>query len=455
MIPTGLSGTAALPPSKSMSHRALFIAALKGYFGESFTVSNCSDCDDVRLTARALIRLGLIERIGEGRYASVPLASRRQPSRVMRFSVGESATTLRFLLPFCAALGVKAYFVMRPGLARRIEEKELQPFNEHGASCAYYRNRLSLRGRLQPGEYRMEADKSSQWISGLLLSLPMLEAPSTVVPVGIKVSVPYTELTYSMLYRVGARMALSPRGFVIPPYQTEPDENCTIPRDTECTVSVDETAALYEVLLASAAAKPEGLLLKNFHIGEVHADGRFFYDVRTMRLKYDEEEDGLRVYPQRLDFPEELAMKDYPDLVPYAAALAAFLPYTVRLTGTGRLRFKESSRGEVLAEELKKLGGRIRVEEDELICGGSEAGEARSIRLEDGAVRLNGFGDHRIVMAELLAAYAVGAPVLLEGAESVAKSWPSFWSDLRAVGLYAVDEDDTVAINRRKYSSEL
>ncbi len=368
--PSTLKGTIQSIPSKSQAHRALICAALSG---KPELVSIERPSQDLMATKQAL-------EILRGAGAA---------------DCRESGTTLRLLVPLAAALGLDVTFTGEGRLPRRPMEPLLSLLEDHGVrfSRAFLPFRLS--GRLRCGNYRIPGNISSQYISGLLLALPLLEGDSLLTLTTQLESSAYVAMTLDCQKTFGLRIQPSETGWAIPGGQTYRAPG-------SFTVEGDWSNAAFWL---AASALGSDLEVTGLSAESLQADRR----IRTI-----------------LDSGEtDTDVREIPDLVPVLAVLACGKTETTVLRNCGRLRLKESDRIESVKAMILSLGGRIRVEGEDLVIEGSGS-------LEGGAV--DSFEDHRIAMAAAIAATFCRRPVLIRGAQAVSKSYPGFFADYNALG---------------------
>lgn len=366
IYPGTLRGAGAVPPSKSDAHRLLIAAYLSG----GRRIAGLPDCEDVQATSRCL------DAMTDGGV----------------LSFGESASTMRFLLPVVCALGMTRSFTMSPGLAKRPAGPFWAELKRHGAAG----DGVSvIGGSLKSGVYRLDADISSQFVSGLLFALPLLPGDSRIVYRGAAVSRPYIDMTARTLALSGIVLRAEPDGFQIPGGQ-----RYDLPEGMK--VERDWSAAAYWLCadrLGSAVT-----------LTGMNADSRQGDRTVTEKLAY---------LGGRID------LTDTPDLLPPLAVTAAAIPgIETVFTGVGRLRYKESDRVTAVRDLIRSVGGTAE--------SGADTLTVRGARLRGG--RADGQGDHRIVMSAALAALAADGPVTVTDAEKVNKSWPSFFEDFAALG---------------------
>ena len=390
--PCKLHGTVSAPPSKSCAHRALICAALSG--GVS-TVHGVSESEDLLATLDCISALGLRwERSGQDIRISGQFKSRLDGAI---FSCRESGSTLRFLLPVALAIGGSAVFTGSERLMQRGVSVYEALFAEKGVSIAKTADSIAVEGRLRAGTYTIRGDISSQFVSGLLFALPLIDGDSVLHILPPVESRPYIGLTLDALQSAGIHVE-------------EPSENrFYIPGRQQyqaADVAVEGDWSNAAVLFALRA------------LG---------HDLTVSGLRPDSRQ-GDRVCTEllhRLDEPQpEIDLSDCPDLAPVLFAAAAAKHGAV-FTGTRRLRLKESDRASSMAEELRKFGISVEVSENRVAVFPGV--------LHHPAQPLSGRHDHRIVMALTLLCTLTGGEI--QEAEAVRKSWPGFFPALEASGL--------------------
>ncbi len=388
--PFTLKGEINAPSSKSVAHRYLIGAALCE--GTS-VISELELCDDTRATIGCLKALGaeITEEKGRITVSSGDFLKRSAVSADCR----ESGSTLRFLIPLALCSDKKITF----SGSKRLFERPLDAYEELCRDNGFLFEKgelsLTLQGNLKGTEYTLRGDVSSQFVSGLMLALVMLNRDSVINIQPPFVSRPYAELTAEILRQFGADVRF-----------TDP-----------CTVTVKK-AALHPVEVKADADYSSASFLEGFnHIGS---------DIKIKGLNPDSLQ-ADRVYKEYFDLLSEAAprldVSDCPDLAPVLIALAALKNGAV-LTGTDRLKTKESDRALAMHEELKKMGGGLIFGKDTLTVPPQS--------LSRSTEPLSSHNDHRIAMALSLILSRVGGEIA--GAEAVKKSYPAFFEDIKRLG---------------------
>lgn len=391
ITPSRASGTATAPPSKSMAHRALLAGALS----PGSTIRNLAYSKDIEATLACLQALGAaIEK-----DADVIGIGGVDPARVPSGTVlpcNESGSTLRFLLPLCM-IADKAITLTG---SERLLERPLSVYEDialsQGIRWTKGESAVTVCGRLKSGDYTIPGDISSQFITGLLYTLPLLDGDSRLTVTGRFESASYIDLTLSVLSTFGVVIRREGNIFVIPGNQK--------PHVCDYTVEGD----------CSNAAFLEGLNLLG---GNVKVNGLSDITLQGDRVYRD-------MYRQLQMGHREFDLSDCPDLGPVMFAMAAAMGGAV-FTGTARLRIKESDRSAAMAAELAKFGIRTTVEDNRVVIHPGT--------LQTPAEPLCGHNDHRIVMSLSLLCTLTGGEIV--GAEAVSKSYPDFFEILKSLQI--------------------
>ena len=405
IIPTKLQGTVTPPPSKSLAHRLLIAAALSD--GRS-TITNLGDSQDITATRRCLSALGAgIEGL-EGNAVRVHGlgSSIIQAGPAPILDCGESGSTLRFLIPLALLVNGKAALTGHG----RLMERPLKPyedlFREKGIAWEITDGILTVDGgrgydrlALDPGEYRLPGNVSSQFFTGLLFALPLLDGDSALVPTTPLESRDYLELTRQAQALAGVHSQWQGDTLLIPGGQRYQPFAASVEADWS------QAAFWYAANFLGAQA-----------------------DIRGLDPASSQGDRAVASFYWKLARPGdvELDVSQCPDLVPPLCAMAAVRKGTARLTHAARLRLKESDRLSSVTAALTALGADIQEGADSLTIRGLD-------RLAGGGV-VDCQNDHRIAMMAAVAAQACDRPVTLLGAECVSKSYSRFWEDYKMLG---------------------
>ncbi len=407
--PSVIRGTLTPPPSKSAAHRLLIAAALAG----EGRVRGLSLSADMEATLRAVRGLGVSVRLDGDAACFAPAPPSSSPSP-LPVDCGESGSTLRFLIPLYAARGIPAVFTGHGRLPERPLGVYADCLPPHGVTLSAASGLpLTVTGRLTGGDFALPGDVSSQFITGLLFALPLCREDSRIRLTTPLESAGYVDMTLQVLRQAGIRVEPLEDGWFIPGSQTY--------RPLDTAVESDWSQAAF--LLAAGALGGE-VTLTGLNPASAQGDREALSLFRRFGAAV-EEAPGRIVCRKAPLHGIDIDAAQIPDLVPVLAVTAALADGVTHITGAARLRLKESDRLAAVADGIRRLGGRVEEGPDSLTITGVS-------RLAGG--RAEGYNDHRIVMALSMAALGCEAPVTVTDAQSVAKSWPAFFEDYRAIG---------------------
>lgn len=413
VLPGKLSGTVYVPPSKSAAHRAIIAAALAE--GES-VIENVDLSSDIRATIGACEQLGCTVGIEQKeRCCTLTVRGGLKPQSGALIDCAESGSTLRFMIPVACTQAGERTFAGRGRLPQRPIDAYLQVFDEQGIEYnrPYGANLpLSVKGALKPDQFKIDGRVSSQFVTGLLYALPLLDGNSQIEVIGGFESRGYVDLTVDMLRRFGVEIGCEGDRFFVCGNQLYKPQRIAVEGDYS-------QAAFFLVAGAiSGGLRVEGLLQNSLQPDSVIVD-----ILTRMGADITQEGDTLVASPSQLH-GIDIDVSQCPDLVPPLAIAAAFAQGTTRITGAARLRIKESDRLNVLAQNLNALGIKVEEQPDGLtIHGGIITGG-----------EVDSFGDHRIAMAFSIAASASKQTITIVGAQCVDKSYPKFYEDFAKLG---------------------
>lgn len=393
ITPALLKGEILVPPSKSISHRALIAAALAD--GQS-RIYNLLDCVDTTATIDALTALGAEIRY-EGNCTIVKGISK--PAESADINCHESGSTLRFIMPIAAALGCRSSFDGRANLPNRPITPYFTEFQKHGVKFLTEKMPYITEGRLTGGVYEIAGNISSQFITGFLFALSLLDEDSVIKITSPLESKPYVDLTIDAMKTFGVEVAEGENEYRVKGGQRY--------KPCDYTVEADMSQAGFFCVAKALGA--------DLNIQGLNPDS----------LQGDRE--ILRITDEFMKTGKafDVNASQIPDLVPILTVLGCFAEGTSYIRGCERLRIKESDRLAVISEELNKLGARVRIEGDMLVIEGVKV-------LHGGDCDCH--TDHRIPMSLAMASQRCTEPVLLRGAECVSKSYPNFFEDFRMLG---------------------
>ena len=406
-----LSGQATAPASKSVLHRLLICAALSD---KPTVLENCSVSQDITATADCLCALGAKIDIDGTEITVQPI---RTATADALLDCGESGSTLRFLLPIAAALG-GARFTGRGRLSQRPLSPLYELMQDNGCELSPQGVfPLAVSGQLGGERFRIDGGVSSQFISGLLLAAPLLGRTCRVCVTGAIESRPYIDLTVAAMRRFGVEVEEENNVFTV----MAGSRYCSPER-----VAAEGDWSNAAFWLVAGALAPSGLTVTGLRNGSLQGDRAIAALLREAGAVVEETCDGITVSGGALCHPLQVDAAQIPDLVPILAVLAAAIPGRSVIGNARRLRLKESDRLCSVHAMLTALGGRVTMDEESLTIDGTG-------RLDGGTV--DACNDHRIAMAAAVAACICDQPVVIDGAEAVKKSYPSFFKEFAERGM--------------------
>lgn len=408
-----LQGEVIAIASKSVAHRYLIAAALsdREVFVHCHSVS-----EDILATANCLSEMGAkIVRKDNGFFVT-PIDREKIDDSLKRLPCNESGSTIRFLIPVVAALGIHGEFLKKGSLVNRPlapldaqMEKKGAPLKEKEEGI------VAVEGQLHPGIYELPGNVSSQYITGLLFALPLLNGDSEIRITTPLQSEDYVKITLDTLKAFSVSVTYEKNCFYIQGKQvytvkSEPD------------VEGDWSNAAF--FMTGAAIGKSEITYTNLNEASLQGDKAVVSILRNMGCQIDKQKDAYHVLGKKLK-ATEIDAKPIPDLVPILALAAAVAEGETVIYNAERLRIKESDRLKTVYETLHTLGADIEEKEDGLVIRGKG-------KLKGGIV--SSHNDHRIAMMAAIAAIVCEEEVTILQAEAVNKSYPGFYEDLKKLG---------------------
>ena len=404
-----LCGTVSVPPSKSAAHRAIICAALAQ--GKSI-ISPVDLSNDIKATIDCMQRLGADIKF-DGEKLTID-GTNTFRNRNVHLDCGESGSTLRFLIPVCAAGGVNAEFIGHGKLPERpigiyldcLPEKNVECKTEGGLP-------LEISGELQSGVYRVKGNISSQFITGLLLALPLLKSNSEIILTTDLQSSSYIDMTTDIMQKFGVYTERTETGWKISGNQSYKSRNFSVEGDWS-------QAAFF----MTAAAIGGDITIDNLDVNSYQGDKECIDIYKKFGARITEDRGNITIEHDKLK-GIEIDARNIPDMVPALAVTAVFAEGRTVIKGAERLRIKECDRLAAMADGLSRLGADIKETKDGLIITGLKS-------LHGGEVQ--GYNDHRIVMSLAVAGTCTDGDVIISDMESINKSYPKFFEDYRKLG---------------------
>ena len=415
--PSPLKGEIRVPPSKSMSHRAIICSSLSQ--GVSI-IDNIILSDDILASLEAMKSFGVeigISELDENGICKLTIVGRGKLKLTNnQIDCKESGSTLRFLIPMAGLLGERITYIGRGKLLERPLDTYYEIFEDQGISYINDNGKLplSIEGELKPGTFRVKGNISSQFITGLLFVLPLLKGDSKIIITTDLESRGYVDLTLDMLKKFSIKVENKDyRKFYIRGNQKYKARNYRVEGDFS-------QSAFFIV----AGLLGEEIICKGLNMDSLQGDKVILDIVRHMGGNIAMENNFIKISKSNTK-AMTIDVAQCPDLVPILAVLGGLSKGRTRIINAQRLRIKESDRLKAIATELNKLGANIRELEDGLEIDGVE-------ELEGG--RVSSWNDHRIAMALAIASIKCKSPLIIENSGAVEKSYPNFWKDFVKLG---------------------
>lgn len=417
--PGKLNGTIEIPPSKSYSHRAVIAAALAEN-GKKSKIDNLKFSVDITTTTDIMENWGAeIERF-ESALEIIGNGGKVVP-RDKYVQCNESGSTIRFLIPVGITSKNELVFDGKGKLVDRPLDSYYRIFDKQGLKYETTGGKLPLtvNGKLKPGNYEIDGNISSQFITGLLYALPLLEGDSKLIINKNLESKGYVDLTLEILKLAGIEIVNNDyKSFDIRGNQTY--------KPFDYIVEGDYSQVAFWIVAGIISANRDNEV-KCLHVNKnsLQGDRGIIEIVTRMGAKLEIFDDYVIVKPSKTK-GTVIDISQCPDIGPVLTVLAALSEGETRIINGERLRIKESDRITSIKTELNKLGGNVSEEGDSLIIQGVEGFR--------GGITVNAWNDHRIAMSLAIASTRCEKEIILEEAESVRKSYPHFWDDFVKMG---------------------
>ena len=407
-----IGGTITAPPSKSMAHRAVLCAALAE--GRSH-ITNLEFSKDISATLGAAgqlcaeVRTGpadaVVEGLGHFRPLSAPV------------DCCESGSTLRFLIPIASLTGQAVTFTGRGRLMERPQSVYETLYREQNLRFEQSSAGLTVEGALTPGDYTLAGNVSSQFISGLLFALPLLDGDSTLPLLPPVESRSYIDMTRSVQAAFGVSSRWMDETTLFLP-GNQHYHAC------DYTVEGDYSQAAFPAVLGAVCG---GVTITGLRPETLQGDAVILDILRRCGAKFTRTAEGLRFEKAPLH-GVDIDLADCPDLGPVLMVLGLLCDGTTVIRNAERLRLKESDRIAAMEAELRACGGVLES------AGGTITVQGCADHLHAPKAPLHGHNDHRVVMSLAVLALCTGLPLTVDDAEAIQKSWPHFFTAIRPLG---------------------
>ncbi|MDO5780712.1 MAG: 3-phosphoshikimate 1-carboxyvinyltransferase [Clostridium sp.] len=416
IYPSKLKGEVKIPPSKSMAHRAIICAALSDGL---CIIENIDYSDDIIATIDAMNSLGA-KIVKHKDYLEVigAYGSDEKPQETRVIDCNESGSTLRFLVPISLLFKGSSKFIGRGNLGKRPLTTYYNIFERQGIEYSYEEGNLNLviNGELKAGTFEVEGNVSSQFITGLLFTLPLLKEDSKIIITTEMESKGYIDLTLRAMNDFGVEIINNNyREFIIKGNQKYNSRNYRVEGDYS-------QAAFF----LCADSLGNDVLCKDLDLNSLQGDKEVIDILERMNVVFNANDIGVKGTTNGELTSTVIDGSQCPDIIPVLTSVAALTKGTIEIINAGRLRIKECDRLAAVTSELNKLGAKIIEKEDGLVVTGVE-------KLQ-GGVEVWSHKDHRIAMTLAIASTRCEEPIVIKDYECIAKSYPNFFEDFKALG---------------------
>ncbi len=403
------NGTVNVPPSKSDVHRAIICAAMANGVSR---ISPVALSNDIKATIGCIKALGA-DAVLENNVLTVD-GTNMYKNKTALLDCGESGSTLRFFIPIAAVGNINATFVGKGKLPQRPIGIFTEALPKAGTVCKTEGGLpLEIKGQLKSGIFEIPGNVSSQFITGLLLALPILESDSEIVLTSPLESVGYIAMTIRTMKQFGVNIQATEKGWHIKGGQSY--------KTCDYTTDGDWSQAAFFMVLGAVSGK---VTVKGVAKDSTQGDKKCAEILARFGAKVTQLDNEVTVEKGELK-AITIDASQIPDLVPVLSVCAAFAEGTTKIINAERLRIKECDRLKATAELLNNLGGKVKELSDGLEITGVSS-------LKGGNV--NGYNDHRIVMSAAVCAARSDEDITATFAMSINKSYPDFYIDYNSIG---------------------
>lgn len=411
IYPSKISGRVKVPSSKSVVHRALIASSLSN---KESIISNVDFNEDIYATIAALKVLGAKITTSDNTIEVIGLNLNNKLD-VVEIDANESGSTLRFIIPLASYLANK---VIISG-SERLMERPLNIYQDlYIDEGLIFKDgaKKEIIGSLSGGHYQIDGSVSSQFLSGLMFLLPIIVQDSKIEVLPPFESKPYVDLTIETFKKYNINITSKGDTYFIKGGQSYLPYNLSAEGDYS-------QAAFFAVL----GAINNEVVIENLNLDSVQGDRAILAMLLSLNVKIEELDKAVKVYKSNIS-SKTIDLANTPDLGPILCVLGLFSEAYIKLINVKRLRIKESDRLLAIKSQLEKIGAKVILEENSITV----------FKLDtflDKEIVVSGENDHRIVMAMAIAATSLKAPLIINGADAINKSYPNFFNDLSNLGV--------------------
>ncbi|MBU3133235.1 3-phosphoshikimate 1-carboxyvinyltransferase [Clostridium gasigenes] len=411
-----LKGEVKIPPSKSMAHRAVICASLSR--GVSI-LENIDYSEDIIATIEGMKALGAVITKYDDYIEVQGIFNEENKRESLRtINCNESGSTLRFLVPISLLFNGMTRFIGKGNLGKRPLKTYYDIFEKQKINYKAEEGKLNLLvdGRLKSGDFEVEGNISSQFITGLMVTLPLLNGDSKILIKTEMESKGYIDLTIEAMKDFGIEIINNNyKEFIIKGNQSYKPRSYRVEGDYS-------QAAFF---LAADALGSE-VILKDLELNSLQGDRLVIEILEKMNVEITATKEGIIGNAKSALKATVIDGSQCPDIIPVLAVVSALSKGITKIINSSRLRIKECDRLKAITTELIKLGANIKETEDGLIIEGKEDFL--------GGVEVWSWNDHRIAMSLAIAATRCKNPIIINDFECVSKSYPNFFEDYKNLG---------------------
>ncbi|MFW5888853.1 MAG: 3-phosphoshikimate 1-carboxyvinyltransferase [Bacillota bacterium] len=409
IFPGFAQGEITIPPSKSLLHRAIISASLAN--GTS-KITNIIFSEDIKATINAFSLLG----INIKKHKNSLEITKNKPFKFTGKEIincNESGSTLRFLIPILANhSGIR--FTGKPSLMKRPLSVYETIYKKNNDIFDLKNNMLYLENEIKAGHYKIPGDISSQFISGLLFTLPLKKQDSVIEVTGKFESENYVKMTIAMLNKFGINIDNKANNFYIKGNQ----------KYNPCDIEIESDYSQL-AFFAVAGIINGDIVINNIAPYSLQPDSNIINIIKEMNGKITYQDNSYHFYKSKTN-GIDINLSQHPDIGPILSILAGLSQGKTNLLNAERLKIKETDRLEASYDVLKKLGVDVEISKDSLTVIGQEKFNGNEF---------DSYNDHRMVMSIAIAALKNNQPIIIYNAEAINKSYPSFFEDLQSLGI--------------------
>jgi len=409
IYPSNLKGLVEAPPSKSLTHRALICASFSK--GKS-TIVNPLICEDTTATIKILKSIGVCITFYENKI--IVEGKSIFCSEIQCYDAKSSATTLRLLLPLLSTFLDHFCIQGSERLIERVFTEDLLDLS--GLDIKAQNQTLKVKGNLNKTIYNLSGKKTAQLINGMILALPFFN-PNTVLHLrDVEISNPYIQMTIYIAEKFGLKFNID---YSLQTISLKEGANY---QPGEISIEGDYSNGAN--WLAASYLNPE-VSVTELLPQSIQGDIAFFDHLKKMKVEYSFLNDEFKYIDGKIS-KTEIDVTQTPDLVPILVCLASLGSDTVIISGISKLHYKESNRIEAIIDGINRLGGNVKVIDGKIIIKGQET--------LLGGCEVEGYNDHRIVMALTIISSKCENPYVIKDFRAVNKSYPNFFDEFQKLG---------------------